>query len=98
MSVGRAPIRKDDGSIIDVNDVTRRAQATNGTFVPLGDDEIAAATIAKGQCIIETFVPVKFMDSYLPVNQVAGAPRLRRARSTPTWRRRSPSCSTPCAS
>lgn len=65
IEVGRAAIRKDDGTIIHPTDVTRMAQATNGAWVILTDDEVAAATSPKGLAEVVTFVPVKEFGSYL---------------------------------
>jgi non-homologous end joining protein Ku len=64
--VGRSPIRKDTGDVIDVGDVVRMAQASNGDWVTLTDDEIAACTAPKGVAEVVTFVPVKDFAQYLP--------------------------------
>lgn len=66
--VGRSPIRKDTGDIIHSTDVVRMAEATNGTWVALDDDEIAACTSPKGIAEIMTFVPVKEFGAYLTEN------------------------------
>ena len=65
ISVGRAPIRRDTGEVIEQADVTRMAQADNGTWVLLADDEVEAATGAAGGCEVVTFVPVKDAGQYL---------------------------------
>lgn len=83
VSVGRSPIRKDTGEVIDVNVVQRRAQSTDGVFVPLGDDEIAAATQPKGQANIVTFIPAKFLDRYLTENQAQVRPRSEKGKVDP---------------
>ena len=57
MSVGRSPIRTDTGEVIASEHVVRRAQASNGEWVTLTDDEIADATSAsRGQGSIESFL------------------------------------------
>jgi len=65
VEVGRSPIRKDTGDTIHSTDVVRMAQATNGTWVALDDDEIAACTSPKGVAEIVSFVPTKDFDQYL---------------------------------
>ena len=65
VEVGRASIRKDTGEVIHATDVVRMAQATNGAFVALTDDEIAAATSPKGLAEVISFVPVKDIANYL---------------------------------
>jgi non-homologous end joining protein Ku len=65
IEVGRAAIRKDTGEVIHSTDVVRMAQATNGVFVPLSDDEVAAATSPKGLAEVISFVPIKDFDNYL---------------------------------
>lgn len=63
--VGRVSIRKDTGAIIDTASVTRMAQADDGSWVILTDDEIAACVGISGNCDIVTFVPVRDADQYL---------------------------------
>jgi non-homologous end joining protein Ku len=63
--VGRSPIRQDTGEVIHQTDVVRMAQASNGTWVELTDDEIAACTAPKGVAEVVSFVPVKEFGSYL---------------------------------
>jgi non-homologous end joining protein Ku len=63
--VGRSPIRKDDGTIIFQGDVVRMAEASNGTWVPLDDDEIAGVAGTPGGCEVVSFVPVKDTGHYL---------------------------------
>jgi non-homologous end joining protein Ku len=65
VSVGRAPIRKDTGDLIHQSDVTRMAQADDGTWVLLDDDEVEASSGAPGGCEVVTFVPVKDVGQYL---------------------------------
>jgi non-homologous end joining protein Ku len=63
--IGRAPIRKDTEQVVHQTDVVRMAQATNGSWVALDDDEIAACTSPKGVAEIISFVPVKDFGQYL---------------------------------
>lgn len=65
VSVGRRPVRKDTGGVVDDSRIVRKAQATNGQWVPLSDAEIADCTSPKGLADIETFVPVKHLGAYL---------------------------------
>ena len=67
--VGRSPIRKDTGEPVESDLVGRYAEASNGSFVPLTDDEIAACTAPKGFATIETFVPEVNVSSYSAVDQ-----------------------------
>lgn len=69
IAVGRSPIRKDTGEVIDTADVARYAQADNGEWVLLTDDEIAACTSPKGVAEIVSFVPVKNVGQYLAEGQ-----------------------------
>jgi DNA end-binding protein Ku len=70
--VGRAAIRKDTGEVIESAAVVRMAEASNGTWVVLTDDEIAACTSPKGVGEIVAFVPNKNVGNYLAetLNQV----------------------------
>jgi non-homologous end joining protein Ku len=65
--LGRAVIRKDTGEVVQQSDVTRMAQASNGNWVVLTDDEMAAAT-TKGVAEIVAFVPMDEFDAYLTEN------------------------------
>lgn len=65
IGVGRSPIRRDTGEVIDYADVTRMTQAADGTWVELTDDEIADCTIERGTCEVVCFVPVKDAGRYL---------------------------------
>ena len=75
VSVGRSPVRKDTGEVVDSADVIRMAEASNGTWVPLNDDEIAAATTDRGVAKIVSFVPVEKAEAYLAENQVQVRPK-----------------------
>ena len=71
ISVGRAPVRKDTGELIEQSDVTRMATATDGTVVPLGDDEVADALgYLNGTATIDTFVPLADTHQYAPSGSV----------------------------
>ena len=62
--VGRATINKDSGATVESSDVVRLAEATDGTLVPLSDDEIAAAIGCEGgACTIEKFLPLSVMNA-----------------------------------
>jgi Ku protein len=63
--VGRTPIRKDTDAIVSQGDVVRMAQADNGAWVALTDDEVAACVGAPGSCEVVTFVPAKDAGQYL---------------------------------
>lgn len=65
ISVGRVPIRRDNDTVIDTADITRMAQAEDGTWVILTDEEIVAAAGLTGGCEVVTFVPVKDAGQYL---------------------------------
>lgn len=65
ISVGRVPVRKDDGTIIDQSLVSRMAQADDGTWVVLTDEEITTCVGLAGGCNISTFVPIKDVGQYL---------------------------------
>ena len=65
ISVGRAPIRKDTGELVHQSEVTRMAQADDGTWVVVDDSEIEQASGAPGGCEVVTFVPVKDAGHYL---------------------------------
>jgi non-homologous end joining protein Ku len=62
--VGRSPIRKDTGEVIPSDRVVRMAEASNGAWVVLTDDEIADCTCPKGVGDIVTFIPVKDVGNY----------------------------------
>jgi len=56
VSVGRASTRKDTNEVIGRDDVVKMAQATNGEWVELTDDEIAAVTAPDSRCVIEDLI------------------------------------------
>lgn len=64
ISVGRVAVRKDNGVVIQTTDVVRMAQASNGTWVELTDDEINGCISVSG-CEVVSFVPVKDAGQYL---------------------------------
>lgn len=65
ISVGRVPVRRDDNTVIDSAQVTRMAQASDGTWVVLTDDEISDCVGLSGSCEIVSFVPIKDAGQYL---------------------------------
>ena len=83
VEVGRSPIRKDTGEVVVSADVTRMAQADNGTWVTLNDDEIAACTSDKNVAEIVSFVPVKDIDSYLTEGLYQVRPKVEKGKPNP---------------
>lgn len=82
--VGRSPIRKDNGEVIETAAVVRRAQASNGEWVTLTDDEIAEATSAvRGQGTIECFVAIKHLNRYLTEGQAQVRPKIEKGKVNP---------------
>jgi non-homologous end joining protein Ku len=63
--VGRISIRRDTEAAITSDDVTRMAQADDGTWVVLTDDEVVDCVGRAGGCEIVSFVPVKDASQYL---------------------------------
>jgi len=57
--VGRQPYDKVTGQAVDNSVIVRMAQATNGAYVVLTDDEIAQATMPKGVADVVAFVAIK---------------------------------------
>lgn len=76
ISVGRSPVRKDTGAVVDNSQVIRKAESSNGDWVPLSDAEIAECTTPKGLAEIETYIPIKHFGRYLSkdVKQVRPKP------------------------
>jgi len=64
-AVGRVCIDKVDGTVIDRADIVKRSEATDGSWVELDDDEIAAVTTERGLATIETFIPTTKVGEYL---------------------------------
>jgi non-homologous end joining protein Ku len=83
IAVGRSPIRKDDGTVIDVASVVRYAAADNGELVILTDDEIAACTSPKGVAEIVSFVPAKNVGQYLTETQYQVRPKSSKGKVEP---------------
>jgi non-homologous end joining protein Ku len=84
VAVGRSPIRKDTGEVIDSADVIRKAKATNGAWVTLTDDEVAEATsLVRGVGTIEAFIPVKHLDRYLAEGQMQVRPKTEKGKPNP---------------
>jgi non-homologous end joining protein Ku len=63
---GRAVIDKSTGEVIDNSRVVRMAQASNGTFVVLTDDEQAACTGVKNVAEVVTFISNADIFNYMP--------------------------------
>jgi DNA end-binding protein Ku len=85
--IGRTPYRKDNGEVIENADVTRMAQASNGTWVVLTDDEIAQCTSPKGLAEVQTFVPLKDIESYLTEGLVQVRPKRTKGKADPAAER-----------
>ena len=58
-------MRRDTNEPVDTADVTRMAQASDGTWVTLDDHEIASVAGPSGGCEVIEFVPVDKADRYL---------------------------------
>lgn len=82
--VGRSPIRKDTGAVVDSADVTRMAEATNGTWVVLTDDEIAACTSERGVAEIVSFVSTKDFDNYFTEALYQVRPKSEKGKANPS--------------
>lgn len=83
VEVGRSPIRKDTGVTIDSADVGRYAQADNGEWVLLTDDEIAQCTSPRGLAELVSFVPVKDVGQYLAEGQAQVRPKMEKGKVNP---------------
>jgi len=83
VEVGRSPIRKDTGNVIDNCEVGRYAQADNGEWVLLTDEEIAQCTSPRGLAELVSFVPVKNTGQYLAENQAQVRPRREKGKVNP---------------
>jgi non-homologous end joining protein Ku len=83
VEVGRSPIRKDTGAVIDSSEVGRYAQADNGEWVLLTDEEIADCTSPKGLAELVCFVPVKDVGMYLADNQMQVRPKSSKGKADP---------------
>jgi DNA end-binding protein Ku len=81
--VGRSPIRKDNGEVVEQTDVVRMAQADSGEWVTLTDAEAAACTTEKGLAQIEAFVPVKDMGEYLTEDMAQVRPKRSKGKTDP---------------
>jgi non-homologous end joining protein Ku len=82
--VGRSPVRKDTGEVIDSADVVRMAQASTGAWATLTDDEIADCTSPKGLAEVEAFIPVKSMGtSYLAEDVLQVRPKRIKGQPNP---------------
>jgi non-homologous end joining protein Ku len=82
--VGRSPIRKDTGEVVDNVSVVRMAQASNEAWVVLTDDEIAEADSAvKGVGDVLTFVPRTHVGDYLAEDQAQVRPQRVKGKANP---------------
>lgn len=81
VEVGRSPIRKDDGTVVESGDVGRYAQAFNGEWVLLTDDEIANCTSPRGLAELVAFVPVKNVGQYLAEGQGQVRPKASKGKT-----------------
>lgn len=79
--VGRSPIRKDTGDVVDNVLVGRYAEASTGEQVPLTDDEIAACTAPKGIGAIEAFIPSINTGQYSAVDQGQLRPKTNKGKA-----------------
>jgi len=83
IAVGRSPVRKDDGTVIESDDVVRMAESDDGKWVVLTDDEIADCTSRKGLAEVEAFVPVKNISTYLAEGVLQVRPKREKSRPNP---------------
>jgi non-homologous end joining protein Ku len=83
VEVGRSPIRKDTGVVIDQSDVIRKAEAETGAWVVLTDDEIADCTSPKGVAEVEAFVPIKSATTYLTEGVLQVRPKREKGKPNP---------------
>jgi len=83
VEVGRSPIRKDTGEVIDQYDVVRMAQADSGAWVELSDDEIAACTSPRGLAEVVAFVPNKEVGKYLTEGVKQVRPKREKGKANP---------------
>lgn len=84
--VGRAAIDKSllpTVKVVEAGDVVRMAQATNGTWVELADEEIAACTLARGVAEVVSFVPRSSVWEYLPEDIGQVRPQTTKGKSNP---------------
>jgi non-homologous end joining protein Ku len=74
-----------DGTIkaLDTTEVVRMAEASNGAWVELTDDEIADCTSPKGLGEIVTFVPVKDTGVYLAADLYQVRPKREKGKASP---------------
>ena len=83
VEVGRSPIRKDTGETISNDDVVRMAQAENGAWVALSDDEIAACTSPRGLAEVVSFVPNAKTALYLTEDVKQVRPKREKGKANP---------------
>lgn len=78
--VGRVSVRRDTDEVVDRAAVTRMAQADDGSWVVLDDDEIAECVGPSGGCEVVSFVPVKDAGRYLTDGLYQVRPKVDRKR------------------
>src|SRR5215831_10072946 len=81
--VGRVSIDKVDGTVIDRADVVKKAEAANGTWVELDDDEIAAVTTERRLASIVGFIPTKDLAQYETEGLIQVRPKRVKGKTDP---------------
>lgn len=82
--VGRAAIDKNTGEIVEPSSITRMAQADDGTWVELTDDEIRSCTLERGLAEIVTFVPIASASQYLVEDLAQVRPQSTKGKTNPS--------------
>jgi non-homologous end joining protein Ku len=83
IAVGRSPVRKDTGEVIEQDDVVRMAESSDGKWVTLTDEEIADCTSPKGLAEVEAFIPIKDIGMYLAEGVLQVRPKREKGRPNP---------------
>lgn len=65
IEVGRTSIRKDTGEVVNTDDVTRMAQASDGKWVVVTDAELAEVYGNTGEAEVVSFVPIADAGRYV---------------------------------
>ena len=81
--VGRSAIRQDTGDVIASDLVVRMAQADNGAWVALNDDEIAACTTDRGLAEVVSFVKANKIGGYLVEDYKVVTPKREKGKINP---------------
>ncbi len=82
-SIGRKAYNKATGEDVELGDITKMAQATNGAWVLLDDDEIAACALPKGVAEVVSFVPRHSLGDYLPEDVAQVRPPRTKGKANP---------------